>query len=665
MSRCENSRGRSSGAARLLCAAALLATGTAMPVHADDPFGVEELADLPIEELLRLNITSVQGTPTEWFRSPAAVYVITHDELRRSGARSLADALRLAPGVFVGQASSHTFSIGMRGFNGSLSAKTLVLIDGRSVYDPLIGGTYWNVQDVLLEDVDRIEVIRGPGPTLWGENAVNGVINVITRSVRDTVGTYFSAGAGTYERGFAEARYGAAISDNAWFRVYGKWFERDHLETSAGASTHDDWAMGRGGFRLDTEGDDGFTFTLQGDIYHSDRIGEAFFNVPLPDQHMVFMNDIRDSRNSGGNMLFRLAQRIDEDRSWSLQGYYDRTERTTNAGFRVHRDTFDLEFRHQFPIGDQHDILWGLEARNSSDRTHAGPNTFFTPASETLERYSAFVQDTITLVPDRWFAMIGSKFTYDTFGDVQLQPSARVWWTPNDRHTLWAAISRPVRVPSRIEHDGNIVIFYADTGLLGGGPPSGVIEPTSIAGSPAIKPETLLAYEAGYRVRVTDDITLDAAVFYNDYDRLIYLPPTVIGAFNNAGFAETYGGEISGLWTLSESCRLRGSYSYVDVQVHGPIFGLDEFNTPQHQAQLRCELDLTRDLELNTAIYYVDNVRAARENSYERLDLGVTWHVNENVDLSVWGLNLLDRAHREFTTSEIERSVFVQASFRF
>ena len=629
-----------------------------------DKFDIEDILKADIDQLMQLSVTTVAGVEQEWFTTPAAIDVITGDEVRRTGHRSLAEALRMSPGVFVGRINSQATSVGMRGFNGGLANKTLVLIDGRSVYDPLFSGSFWNVQDVLLEDLDRIEVIRGPGATLWGANAVNGVINVITKSARDTQGWYVSGGAGTYEHAFGEARYGGAIGDNAWYRVYGKYFDRDHFVTADGESGHDDWDMGRGGFRFDAEGDNDITYTLQGDIYDSTQIGERLLLLPVPNQHLLFTQDIRDGRNSGGNTLFRIQKDVEQERGWSLQGYYDRTERVTNAGFRVHRDTYDIEWRHYFPLGERHDLMWGVAARSTSDDTWPGPNTILDPASRTLDRFNSFIQDTITLAPDRWFAMIGSKFTYNTYTDFEIQPSGRLWWTPSDRHTFWGAISRPVRVPSRIEREGTLVFGYVDTGLAGGGPPSGVFAPLGVFGDD-VEAENLISYELGHRVRLTHDISLDTALYYNEYDSLIYVPPTVLGMWNNDGAAETYGGEVALTWRVADNWRVESSYTFVDVQVHGPIFTQDEENTPHHLAQLRSYLNVTKDVELNSALYYIDRVSSADADAYLRLDVGLIWYVNPNLELAVWGMNLLDPSHPEFSGLEVERSAFFQATLRF
>jgi iron complex outermembrane receptor protein len=647
-----------------LCMVCIIAARRSAAAEPPQQFAHADIAELTLEQLMQIDVTTVSGSAHAWFKSPAAVYVLTAEDIRRAGALSLAEALRLAPGVFVGRVNSQAYSVGTRGFNGGLGNKTLVLIDGRIVYDPLFSGTFWNVQDVLLEDVDRIEVIRGPGPTLWGANAVNGVINVITKSARDTQGLYISGGGGSEERAFGMVRYGMQLSEDSWIRVYGKYFERDALDDRALGSGHDDWNMYRGGFRFDTVGDDDSFLTIQGDAYHSDRIGEAVA-IGIPGLHLMTELDVRDVRHTGGNILFRIGKESAEEASWSLQGYYDHTDRVTNAGFRAERDTFDLEWRHRFALSERHEIMWGMGVRHTRDDTRGGPNTRFMPAERSMDTFSAFVQDTITIVPDRLFAMVGTKVEENDVTGFEFQPSARIWCTPNHNHTLWAAVSRPVRVPSRTEEDSILTLGFADTGILMGGPPSGITIPLDVTGNPGLQSERIWAWEAGYRVRPAENLTLDFAVFLNDYSRLIFVSPALIGPFNNDGWGESYGGEIAATWRPCDNWRVEASYSYVDVQIHGPILQSDEGNTPHHQAQLRSYLDLTDDLELNSALYYVDEVPGLGISDYTRLDVGVTWHPRDNFELSVWGQNLIEPSHHEFSAREVQRGAYIQATFRF
>jgi iron complex outermembrane receptor protein len=659
------------GRRAMACAAAIvMATCLSVNLHAQDitdlqGLPIDDILQADIEQLMRIHVTTAAGVKQEWFTTPAAMYVITGEDMRRTGHRTLADALRLVPGVFVGQSNAHAWTIGMRGFSGGLANKTLVLIDGRAVYDPLFGGTFWDAQDTLLEDIDRIEVIRGPGSTLWGANAVNGVINIITKSAKDTQGLFLRGGGGTEENYFGAARYGGKLGEHAWYRVWGKYFNRDHFETITGASAHDDWDNLHGGFRLDFEGDSDTFFTLQSEAYSINRFGQVS-NVPVPFQHLMFSQIIDDGWASGGNVLFRVGQETANDSGWTLQTYYDRTNRRTGAGFRVFRDTADLDFRHHFMATDHHELVWGLGFRFSTDDTDPAPNIVYSPASRDLYTYSAFIQDTITLEPERWFFMIGSKFEHNSFTGFEFQPSARIWWTPNERNTLWAAVSRPVRVPSRTEQDATLTLGIADTGVLSGGPASGIFVPLDVLPNPNADSEELFAYEVGYRRQFTEDLTFDVAGFYNDYSRLLFVPPTVFGVWNNNGWGETYGAEVVATWRPSEHWRLEGSYSYVDVQIHGPILQSDEGDAPHHMIKARSYLDITDSLEFNGALYYIDNRPTSMSQAYARLDLGFTWRPNHNLELAVWGQNLLDPSHRETSpTIEVERAFIFSATLRY
>jgi iron complex outermembrane receptor protein len=624
------------------------------------------LAGLSLEELLALPVTSVQGTAHEWFRTPSAVYVITAEDIRRSGHRTLAEALRLAPGMFVGQVDANTWRIGPRGFSGAAitATKNLVLIDGRVVYDPLFSGTFWEAQDLVLEDVDRIEVIRGPGATLWGANAVNGVINVITKSARDTQGLFLSGALGDPHRAFSEVRYGGEIDDDTWFRVWGKFDQWDSYDLRTGPDNHDDWSTGRFGFRIDGLRDEGISWMFQGQAYESFTYGESL-RLPVPGQQLVYDNYVGDGRIAGGHLLFRLRQDLDADTGWSMTTYYDHTDRVQAKSLRVERDTGEIDFRHWFDWGQSQDFIWGLRLFGTTDQVQDGPSILLDPDSEQFGLVSGFAQNTSELVNDTLYLMYGTKLDYNSYTGVEWQPSARLWWTPSDRQTIWGAISRAVRVPSRIERDGTFVLAYADEGIINGGPPTGTIVPAGVTGSRRLDSEELLAYELGHRIKLSDDLTLSTTFFYHNFHKLISVPPVTIGTFNNDGDGESYGVENWLNWQIAESWRVQGGYTFTNVQQSGDVAQFEEGNTPHHQAQLLSFLDITRNLEFNAGLYYVDDLDTNDIPAYLRLDLGATWRVNERVELAVWGQNLLDPEHPEGSAVEVPRGFFVQATFRY
>jgi iron complex outermembrane receptor protein len=628
-----------------------------------EPLPPERAGQLSLEELMSINVTSVAGVEQQVLRSPAAIDVITGEDLRRLGIRHIADALRAVPGVFVGQVNSHSWSIAPRGFNGGLANKTLVLMDGRRLYDPLFGGTYWELQDTLLEDVDRVEVVRGPGATLWGASAVNGVINIVTKRTDQTQGLFLEGGAGTLERDFGSFRYGGRFAEDAYYSVWGTYFQRDSLEVSGPDDGHDRWDLGHGRFRTDLRLDPTTWLTMEAEAYSSfDYIDRASVPVPAPIPTLVPTNF--DTRVRGGHALAKLERMESPAEGWSVLGYYDRTFRD-QTGFRETRNTFDISGRYLFRLGDSHALVTGLEYYVSADDTHPSARLEVDPGSETHDTISGFIQDTITLAPDRWFAMLGTKLEHNDQTGFEVQPSARLWFTPDERQTFWGAVSRAVRTPTRLEEDVAATLAFADPGLLSGGPPSGPV-PLQFFGSDDLKPETLVAYELGYRNRLTPRVSVDLAAFYNDYDNLISLPRSLVGGrFTNSGAAESDGAEIALDWRVAENWRLRASYSYTDINIRGPIDDSDEGNTPHNMASLRSYLAITDQLEFNSAGYYVDRLPTPDVDDYFRLDLGITWHASRTTDVALWGQNLLDQSHREFTDRELERGVYFVAQFRF
>ena len=646
-------------------------TGDAGPFPVDAPLslgGEEEIdndfAALDIEQLMSIEVTSVAGVEQQWFRTPAALYVITDEAIRSSGHRSIPEVLRLAPGVHVARINSHAWAISARGFNSRFANKLQVLIDGRTVYNPLFSGVFWDSQGTLLADIDRIEVIRGPGATLWGANAVNGVINVTTKPAAETQGGYFTGGIGTLKQGFGGVRYGGQIDDETFFRVWGKYENYDNFESPSGENRPDDWDMARGGFRLDREGSDHATLTLQGGVYHSDRLGMGF-RAPDPTMPFSQREIIQDGEAGGAFLLGRIVQDNPDGSGWRLQGYYDRSD-FARFGAEAERDTFEVDFRHHSTPFEGHEFIWGLAYRRQDQRTEAGPSVRLEPSERTLDTYSAFLQDTITLEPDTLFAMVGSKFEHNDFTGFEVQPSGRLWWTPNERQTLWGAISRPVRTPSLAEQDLRFTQMFTPFP-----PPNNAIV---VRGNPDAEAEKLIAYELGHRIKLAEGLTLDTATFYNDYSNLLIVPPDTL-RYANTGFAESYGAEVAASWRLADNWRLTGSYSFLRLQVRddGNLAPDNrEGNDPRHQAKLRSTFDIARDLEFNAALYYVGELEALDVPSYLRLDLGLAWRPTENLELAIWGQNLLDPSHPEFQDTlyqsgpaEVPRSVYFQATLRF
>ncbi len=492
---------RSLGAAASLVIVAVGGIATAQGTADDD------LTQLSIEELMNVEIFSAAKKTQKLFDTPAAAFVITREDIRRSGATSVPEVLRIVPGVEVAQISASEWAISIRGFNDRFASKLLVLIDGRSVYTPLFSGVYWGPQDtVLLEDVESIEVVRGPGGTLWGANAVNGVINIRTRQARDTQGALATVLGGNQESN-AALRYGDRLGENGYYRVYAKGFRRDALRDAEGDRAHDAWDQVQGGFRADWTLSGRDELTLQGDFYDGQPDQTLTISSLTPPSAPI-VEDSVDLR--GGNLLFRWKRQLGADSEWILQTYYDANERReVDLDQRI--DTFDIEFQHRFPWGDRQEITWGLGYRSVRDDLDGSFTVSFDPTSRRTELYSAFVQDEIRLL-DHLRLTLGSKFEHNDYTGFEIQPTARLLWQVDPQQSVWGAVSRAVRTPSR--SDSDIRINLAG---IPGTPPTLL----SIFGNEDLDSEELLSFELGYRSEPRRDLSLDVTAFYNRYDQLI------------------------------------------------------------------------------------------------------------------------------------------------
>src|SRR5947207_8365738 len=461
-----------------------------------------ELKKLSLEQLLDIEVTSVSRRPEKLSETASAIQVITQEDIRRSGATSLPEALRLAPNLQVAQVNSHDWAISARGFNNTLANKLLVMIDGRAIYTPLYAGVFWDVQDVMLEDIDRIEVVSGPGGTLWGANAVNGVINIITRSAHDTLGTLASADAGTEERGVA-LRHGRSLGEDASARLYAKGFRYDHSVTADGNAVADAWDLKQAGFRADW-GKNGSGITLLGNAYDGKSQGSGF-----PDRTV-----------SGANLLARWSRELGDGAGLQAQVYFDRNHRKQPGLFTLDIDTIDVDLQHHFSWGGKHEIVWGGGARTNRDHTTGGSILAFVPAADTLTLVHVFAQDTVSLSEHVKFTF-GSKFERNSYTGLEVQPSARLAWKLDEHGLLWSALSRAVRTPSRVDRALVTPSFNLPP------PYSGKL----VTGPPFFESEKLTAFELGYRAQPTPQSSFSFSAFYNDYDRLRSLEPAPGGGF--------------------------------------------------------------------------------------------------------------------------------------
>jgi iron complex outermembrane receptor protein len=644
---------------------------------------------MSLEDLSNIRVSSVSKHEERIADAPAAIFVITGEDIRRSGVTSIPEALRLAPGMEVARLDSHNWAVSSRGFNDLYANKLLVVMDGRSVYTPLFSGVFWDVQDTMLEDIDRIEVIRGPGATLWGANAVNGVVNIITKAAKETQGGLITGGAGTQEQGFGSVRYGGKLGEEAFYRVYAKYFNRDDSILPNGDPNNDGWQMWQSGFRTDWEPSDQNVFTLQGDAYYGEENQTFLLHTPTPGLAPLSTKGYL----RGGNAIGRWTHCFSAESELQLQAYYDHTTRDL-GWFNEDRDTADVELQYRVPLGNRQSIVAGTGYRYSDSYNLKSNFTlsFFPPDRET-HIYNAFVQDEITLVEDRLRLTLGSKFEYNDYTHWEIQPSGRLLWTPHENHSFWASVSRAVRTPSRVDNDSRVT-----TAVNPAGTPPFFTPVTAVAtfdGNSQFESEVLMAYELGYRVQPHHQLSLDLALFYNDYDRLRSFEPGASDLsafpayiriplfFGNGLRGETYGGELTANFQITDWWHWRASYSYLQIQLHtNPGSGdttqeLIEGASPHHQVSVRSLMDLPWNLQFDTTIRYVDALPTpglvpTRIGSYVGLDLRLGWKPFKNLDISIVGQNLLDNRHPEFPpgailtpTAEIERAVYAKATFKF
>jgi len=654
-----------------IIAGACLVTAGPLKANESETNSVSEATDLSLEQLINIQVTSVSKKETDLLTAPAAIYVITQEDIRRSGMTSMPELLRMVPGLDVAQIDANHWAISARGFNDQFATKLLVLIDGRTIYAPVTAGVLWNVQDVPLDNIDRIEVIRGPGAALWGANAVNGVINIITKSARDTQGGLVTVTYGTLDQPSATVRYGGQLATNLFYRAYVTCFNRDNFVDSTGKATADAWNAIQGGFRTDWEPTTENNFTLQGDFYYSEAgetIDETTLTPPFANR-----NNYVDC-NNGGNVLGRWTHNFSDTSQLSLQLYYDHSE-GGNAPIIIKNDTDDFDLQHRFALGTRQDIVWGAGYRYQAEDISS--QDFFvtlTPSRERDQLYSTFVQDDITLVRNRLDLTLGSKFEHNDITGFEVEPSVRLAWTPTEKQTVWAAISRAVRTPSSLERDILENRSYSPPVLV------------EVFGDPNNISEGVTAYELGYRIKPAERLSFDAATFYNVYDDLIeavqgtpfFEPPAgpvvVPLTFQNNTSAETYGAEISGEWHVTENWKLTASYTFLQEHLNPqPAYN----NDPQNQFQIHSYLNLPQHVELDGAVFYVDPINPLLGNvstsipSYLRMDFGVTWRPTRTLELGVFGQNLLDGNHAEFTNykttilTEIPRSIMGRITWRF
>lgn len=637
----------------------------------------DDLTELSLEALMNLEVTSVSRKPQRLSNTAAAVFVISQEDIRRSGATTIPDLLRMVPGVQVAKIDANKWAVSIRGINGRFVGKLQVLKDGRSLYTPLYSGVFWETLDTPLEDIERIEVIRGPGAAMWGANAVNGVINIITKHAADTQGGLVSGGTGSSEKGFGTVRFGKQLSDDSYLRLYGKHAEHgEGKDVRTGNDAYDGWQMTTAGFRLDTQPTFDDALTVQGDYYNGryNEIYNLYTPLGIPYQQPA------TSTASGANLLARWERTFSDSANLSLQLSYDHSERELYV-LGEKRDTLDLDFQNRFRLSSRQELLWGLGYRYSHDQIKNTPIAGLSKSSEGLSLYGIFLQDEITLVPDTLSLILGSRFEHNDYTGWEIQPNGRLIWTPSPQHTFWGSISRAVRTPSRTER----YLQYTAATLPG---PINV----EVDGSSAFKSETVLAYELGYRTELPKQISLGLSIFFNQYEKLrvsqasvldiTTLPPTLRMPLSNDAHGHAYGAELSASWRPYDWWRLQAAYHYLRTIIYLDNGSPDDDNrsnsaegAPRHQFSLRSGFDLPKQVELDLwlrAVERVDYINREQVPGYVTMDARLAWKPVKNLELALVGQNLFQRRHPEYkpefidtVRSEVPRSVYGKVTLQF
>lgn len=613
---------------------------------------------------MNIEVSSVSKKTQRLSQTAAAVYVITGEDIRRSGATSIPEVLRMAPGIQVARIDSSKWAVSARGFNSRFANKLLVLIDGRSVYTNLFSGVYWDQNDVMLEDVDRIEVIRGPGGTLWGANAVNGVINIITRSAQRTQGTLVSAGSSQEDLLLGAVRYGGKIGERAFYRVYTKHARRNGLLTESGLPFGDGWRQTRGGARLDWDISERDTLTVHGDGYGG--VSESVFS-----SQFFGVTPYRSAAvsSAGGYGLARWARRYSSRSGIALQAYVSQENRDESIVARVGFRTIDVDFQQRLAVKGRHDLTWGLGSRRISDEVDSR-HVRFHPARRVDSLHSSFLQDEISLVEDRLSLTVGSKFLHNAYSGFEVQPSARLLWAPDSRHSFWTAMSRSVRTPSRLEH--NVTV----PGTIAG--PGGSRVTALLSGSDQFMSEVQNSLEAGFRAQPGKQLAVDVAAFYNHYSGLLaMLPGDPFAQETGAGYqiivplraangnsAITRGLETSVTYTPVSSWKLTGWHSWSTLSWFqaSPIPPLLSSSPPRHQFHVRSNVDATSRISFDTFGYWTAALPGTTIPGYSRLDARLALKLTPELELSIGGRNLLDSRHVEFVPEEYVQTAYMRRS---
>ncbi len=662
-------------------------TSTQGGTSSEEP--TKDLTTVSLEDLMNMEVTSASRTAQKLSRVAAAMFVITQEDIRRSGATNVPDLLRMVPGLDVAQINGSTWAIGSRGFNDQFSTMLLVTIDGRIVYTPNFDGVYWDMIDLPLQDIERIEVIRGPGSSIWGANAVNGVISIYTKRAGETQGGFVEATGGSLVQAAGTAEYGDKIGQSTDFRVFTKYFNDNPLDDLTGQSGDDGWHMLRAGFRTDSTVSPKDTLTFEGDLYTA-REGEL--GLFLPSATSPGLVPIAEEISyAGGFVQSDWKHRYSDGSDSNLQVSFTRYQRDDPLEPEK-RDTVYVDYQHHFVWGNRQDLIWGGGYYFTGDQIQGSFTVSFNPPSKTLQVINVFVQDEIALIPNKLYLTVGTKVEHNDYTGFGLMPSVRTTYAVNPRHMFWGAVSRALGTPSR--NDTNLVVHAG--GLLG---PNGIPELVTYFGNPAFQNERLIAYEAGYRATFSKDLSLDLSAYIDDYDSLQSFepstsffqptpaPPHLVEpiVYGNLLYGETEGLEAAAKWKISDRWELSPGFAFEEIHLHQDPTSLDrasipyfQGNVPERMAQLRSHVDLTNRMSWDLSAYYVDSLRDqgsmgnVRIPAYTRLDSGMTWRIGRHWSLSVVGQNLAKDHHLEYDdlfgsmqSGQIKRSAYVQLTRRF
>ena len=613
------------------------------------------LLSMELEELMNMTVTSVSKKEESAFSAASAIYVITQEELAKRHVQNLPDALRGVPGVQVSRRSTHSWELSIRGFDNRFSNKLLVLIDGRTIYTPGFSGVYWNLHNTPIQNIERIEVIRGPGAALWGSNAVNGVINITTKEASKSLGGELSIESGnSRDSGFVQYSLSLDEEEKVFLRSYAdykKYNELDSGETSQGSGTDDNWDNLNAGFRLDWDINNHEKILLSGDAYHQNHTSfDRAAGTPV----------LNDYDASGFHLLTKYSRDISAGKSFSIQAYYDYYELNSDTTVNSNYHTWNLSTQYNWKVNQIHELTLGADMRVYHSKLDDPTNLFvFTPETETSHNFSSFIQDKITLSPNKVALTLGTKLEDNDYTGFEYQPSARLAYTPNNKNTFWAAISRAVRTPNRFENESSL--FFG-----------------SVVANNDAEAESLIAYELGYRVICNQKLSLDFTTFFNDYEKLIVQNTSGFPSkIDNGAEAYSYGFEMAATYLVTNNWQLKSSYTYFNIdmnldQNHNHFFSY-EVITAQHKAAIQSSWSINKKLHWNIASFFTDNRSSGTRTNpnpgiaaYTQIDTQLTWQANQQLKLRLAGYNLFDSSTPQAEQyAEVPRSIQVGLDYTF